>query len=212
MKSVLKILALLLLTLTANGSSQLVRGYGIKAGAALAGQDWSYSVPVGNVASQTRWGVHVGPFVEFLNIPVLSVLVEAHYVQKGFSEELLVTTESSPEGIGTRTLSPRIDYLSVPLLAKARLDVGPVSPYVVAGPRFDILLSTKPDGYDAILNHIKSSDFGLTAGAGVEWAVTPSIRIGAEGRFSPGFQDVFNTPLLKVRNHSFEFLATISMH
>ena len=123
---------------------------------------------------------------------------------------MTVRTVSNPEGNGRTTLSPRVDYLSLPVLAKVRIDLGNLSPYAVIGPRLDLLLSTKPVGYDVVLDKLKPTDVGFTVGIGVEWTVSQSVRIGAEGAYCPGLRDVYSSDLLTVRNRSYHILLTIS--
>jgi opacity protein-like surface antigen len=210
MKHGIVVLLSAMLSLSGISTAQIVRSYGIKVGTSVSSQEWTYAIPFVHVAERVRWGVDLGCSVEFLNIPVLSVLVEAHYAQRGFSDEVTVSTVSNPEGIVRTTLSPRVDYLSLPVLAKVRVDLGNVSPYVVIGPRLDVLLSTKPEGYDVVLDKLKPTDLGITVGVGVEWTVSQSVRIGAEGAYCPGLRDVYSSDLLTVRNRSYHILLTIN--
>ncbi len=206
---ILPIIALCLFPLLAE--AQLIRSFGIKAGTAAASENWQYSQNPGLIDPLTRWGLDVGGFVEWFNIPILSVSSEVHYVQKGFRLQLPVTTAESPDGNGSfLTLSPRVDYLSMPLLAKCRLDLESSSIYVLAGPRLDIFLSTKDVGFGDVLKKFRSNEFGFTMGVGCEAAKIGPLTLGLEARYSPTLQDSYSTNLLAVRNQSFEMLLVIS--
>jgi opacity protein-like surface antigen len=202
------------LAIASASSAQLFQSYGIKAGPVLAGQHWDYapSSPLAglDIADQMRWGIDVGCFVEWFDHPTLSLLTEVHYVQRGFRDEYAVTSPTSPEIIGTEVLTPRLDYLSMPLLLKARLDYASVSPYVLAGPRFDILLNKNPDNFDLIVDKFKKYDWGLTLGGGIAFEAFPGYDIGAEFRYELSLQDIYRTDMLTVRNHSMQFLAYVA--
>jgi hypothetical protein len=145
--------------------------------------------------------------VEWLDIPMFSFSSEVHYIQKGMKISVPVTTETNPDGTGDyRTFSPRVDYLSVPILAKARFVDGQLSPYIIAGPRVDFLLQTKGEGFQVILDKFEKVDFGATVGVGVEVKSFEPVHLGVEFRFSPSFKDGYSSAFTKVRNSSMEFL------
>jgi hypothetical protein len=196
--------------LSSLAEAQLIRSLGVKAGASAASQDWLYADRDISVDALTRWGLDIGGFIEWFNIPVFSLSSEVHYIQKGFREELPVTSAESPDSHGMLlTLSPRVDYLSVPILAKCRFDLGSSSLYILAGPRVDFLLSTKDAGFGEVLSNFKSREFGATVGLGYEATKLGPLTIGAEVRYSPTLQDSFSTNLLSVRNRSLEMIIVI---
>ncbi len=144
-------------------------------------------------------------------MPVFSVSSEVHYIQKGFQYKIQVTTEENPDGTGTyKTFSPRLDYLSIPLLAKCRLDWESSSLYAIAGPRMDILLRSDDAGFSIVLDHLRSTEFGLTMGIGYVVSKIAPFGIGAEFRYSPTFQDSYATDLLTVRNSSLEMMLVFT--
>lgn len=201
----------LILVFTTGTNAQFVKGFGIKMGTVAANQSWHFtSLP--DLQSENRWGFTVVPFVELFDLARFSVLVEAQYTQKGFKQSLPVTTESNPEGTGEFiTKRPKVDYLSIPLLAKLKLPLSGFVPYLIAGPRFDVLLSTSADGYGAVVDKFKTSEFGATVGAGVELTVLPAIGLLAEFRYNPSVTDAFSTNFVTVRNRSFDFLVGVRL-
>jgi len=189
------------------GSAQLIRTFGVKGGAVTASQTWDYVSPFTDLNTERRWGLDIGLFVEWLNMPVFSFSSEVHYIQKGMKISFPVTTEQNPDGTGENmTRSPRIDYVSVPVLAKARLMDTQLSPYIVAGPRVDFLLHTEGEGFQVILDKFEKIDFGATVGVGVEVKSFEPVQLGIEFRFSPSFKDGYSSAFTKVRNSSMELL------
>ena len=203
-------LAAALCVLCAVAQGQIVRSFGIKAGTAAANQNWDYAFSSGSLDTKIRWGLDVGAFVEWLNMPTFSLLSEVHYIQKGFTTEIPVTTEQSPEGNGSRmSYSPVVHYFSIPILAKGRMEVGSATVYGFAGPRMDVLLSAHGDVYDAVVREFRGTEFGASLGVGIESAELGPVVLGLEFRYSPTFQDSYSTTFLSVRNRSMELLLVI---
>jgi hypothetical protein len=191
--------------------AQLVRSYGIKLGTVAANQSWKYT-DTPELTANERWGVTGGVYIELLDLPLVSVVGEIQYTQKGMTFTLPVTTELQPEGTGQFiTQSPKVDYLSVPVLAKVRLPLPAVNPYVIAGPRADLLLSKKGNGFDAVVDKFKSTEVGGTFGLGVELHTLLPVGLLAEIRYNPSFRDAFKNEFLSVRNHSFDFLVGLQL-
>jgi hypothetical protein len=151
-------------------------------------------------------------YLELLDIPILSALVEVQYTQKGMSESLPITTESQPEGTGEFiTKRPRVDYLSIPVLAKVRFSMPVIVPYLVVSPRLDFLLSKKGEGYDAVINKFKTTGFGAALGVGVEVTSLLPISLLAEFRYNPSFDDAFSNSFLTVKNRSLDLLLGVRL-
>jgi hypothetical protein len=191
--------------------AQLVRSYGIKLGTVAANQSWKYA-DTPELTTSARWGITGGVYIELLDLPIVSVVGEIQYTQKGMRFSVPVTTESHPEGTGQFiTESPRVDYLSIPVLAKVRLSFPAITPYLIAGPRADLLLSKKGDGFDPVVDNFKSTDVGGTLGLGVELHTLLPVGLLAEIRYNPSFRDAYKNEFLSVRNHSFDFLVGLQL-
>ena len=199
------------IALSSVAEAQLVHSFGLKVGASATSEDWQYAANIGSIDAKTRWGIDVGTFVEWFNIPVWSLSSEIHYIQKGFKVQLAVTTPESPDGNGSvLTLSPRVDYLSIPILAKCRLELGLSTLYVIAGPRIDFFLSSEDDGFGDVISKFKSTEYGVTIGLGFLATSMGPLGLGAEIRYSPTLQDSYSTNLLSVRNRSLEMLLVLN--
>ena len=97
------------------------------------------------------------------------------------------------------------------MLAKVRLPISDIVLYAVGGPRYDILLSKKGDGYDVVIDKFRSSEFGATFGVGVELTSILPRSVLAEFRYNPSFTDAFNNNFLTVRNRSLDFLLGVRL-
>ncbi|MGB8658435.1 MAG: porin family protein [Candidatus Zixiibacteriota bacterium] len=184
--------------------AQFMHGFGVKTGVVLASQDIDNSMGF-DTNAKSRTGFDLGVFAEWFDSPVFSLSTEAHYVQKGMIEEVPRIDEFG------FPMSPskddhRIDYLSIPVLAKISVKGKHISPYLVFGPRFDFLLGNKSKTLKILYDELKNTDEGLTAGVGVETNTVP-LRMLLEFRYSPDFSNAYKTDLWKIRNNSFEILS-----
>jgi hypothetical protein len=203
MKSIIVVLIFISLFLSiSNSNAQLIKSYGLKIGTATATQSFDYNSNL-SFDTEYRWGYDIGAFVEFFNIPQLSLLTEMHYIQKGYEFTFEETTITNPEGSGNFiTHRTRVDYLSIPILGKVRYETPSVTPYICFGPRFDFLLSKSNES-----TNYNSTELGGTFGGGIQFSVITMPKFLIEGRFSPGFTNALNNQNLTIKNRSFEFLV-----
>jgi hypothetical protein len=211
MKSKLLIMTCAIALAAPESQAQFIRGFGLKAGAVSATQTWEYGNS-NQLPTDPRWGFDAGIFVEALNDPFLSLLAELHYVQRGFTITLPVTTEAQPDGTGEEiTFKPRVDYISLPVFAKVRFDTGIITPYVFAGPRVDFLLTNTDDGFALVLDEFKKTDISVSIGIGAEVPLSFVSHLLAEFRYSPSLNEAFNNGFLKVKNNSIELLLGVEL-
>ncbi len=158
--------------------------WGLKGGVNFANVLLAPDLPPGSSKS-ARTGFIGGAFAEARLSDTWSVQLEAFYTQKGFE----VTSAS-----GQATY--RLDYLELPLTAKATFGSGPLRPYLFAGPVVGFRLSasvetgsSSSDFQDAT----RSTDLGLDLGAGLLYRLNPRTALLLEGRYSVGLVNIFNT-------------------
>ena len=198
----------LVLAISSAAHAQTLQGYGVKAGVVIANQDFDYAEDL-DFHTKNRVGFNFGVYVEWLNLPHLSLLTEAHYVQKGMIIENIVNNEFG-ERIGIKEFDYRVDYLSVPILVKISVNSQGFSPYLIAGPRFDFLLGYDSPGGGSLYDQFKDLDTGADIGIGLESNTEP-LKILLEFRYSPDFSNAYKTDLLKVKNNSFEILIGLEL-
>ncbi len=211
LKSTLLAVVLIVLLGQACSQAQLNRTYGIKIGAVAANESWT-DIGGFNWKTDTRWGFTAAVYAEAPLWKFLSAQGEIQYTQKGMNFSIPVTTASQPDGSGQYyTISPRIDYISIPILAKLRIPFAVVTPYVLIGPRFDFLLSRYPDGLDQVVNNFDKMDYGLTLGAGLELNSLFPFGLLAEFRYNPNAYDSYRSGSQSVSNRSMDFLVGIRL-
>jgi hypothetical protein len=193
----------LILLFSSVADARVLQGYGVKTGVVIAEQDFDYAEDF-DVDPKNRVGLVVGVYLEWLGTPFFSLLTEAHYVQKGMVNENLRTDEFG-HPMSPVEESNRVDYLSIPILAKVAFGTGRVRPYFVLGPRIDFLLGYESRILKDIYEGFEDKNMGGTIGIGVE-RKTNLLNMLLELRYSPDFTDAFEKDVLNVKNNSFEIL------
>jgi len=89
-----------------------------------------------------RSGFGLGVFGNYHFINLFSLTVQLQYAQKGYTEKQDETGETG-NYIQTVEANTRLDYLSVPILAKIEYSNLAVTPYALVGPRFDYLVNKR---------------------------------------------------------------------
>jgi hypothetical protein len=190
--------------------AQLISGYGVKLGMSYANQNFDYTDKDLKLDTKYLSGTGAGVFVEWLKLPLVGVTTEVLYVQKGMKVTAVKTTANDPSGVGTIEVNNRVSYLSIPVLAKLKFGGMLIAPYVVAGPRFDVLLS-----YDSeekvVYDNFKSTVVGGDIGVGGEFSFILPVALSAELRYSTDFDNSYESDLLKVNNKAFLLLLGLRL-
>jgi hypothetical protein len=210
MKTIIRVMFILLFGLSSYSYSQ-VRAYGLKLGAVAANQTWDYSI-YHHLPTINRWGVDVGVYMEWLNMAILSLSTELHFAERGMREQLVESTPAYPEGTGRRmTFDNELDYLSLPILVKARYELEPLEAYILAGPRIDVKLSSR-QSWNTVYDRFRDVSYGATLGVGLSFQnIITGKDFGVEYRFSPSFGSEYSIPGLEVTGKSMEFFITLEL-
>ncbi|HTY58946.1 MAG TPA: porin family protein [Bacteroidota bacterium] len=209
------LVVLILLAAAASAcSAQMVRGWGVEGGATGAFQILSVTTPPVSptLPRVLRWGFSAGAFVEFLNMPTLSLVLESAYAQKGRTVSAAEAAESVHQvpglSAGPAGAAPRLDYVHIAMLVKLRAGRAGFVPYGAIGPRFAFLVG-KADDPAKVFDNVKKSDVGATIAAGIEIVTHRSPILSIEGRWSPSFSRAFSAPSLTIRNQSVDVLLLL---
>jgi hypothetical protein len=203
-------------------SAQALVGWGVKVGLTRANQtlkDYEFTTTF-----QSRVGLSIGGFAEWVSHPILSVSTEVCYNQKGHRLDMPITTTEFPDGTGEFIReSVRFDYLSLAILPKVRLPVGPVHLYVLFGPRVDIALNHSVNvegrepirtyfstGWESQLKHYKDVQVGGDLAVGCVGDVGLPMNVGAEVRYSPDFTSSSELSYWSTRNSAWEFCLLLA--
>ena len=158
--------------------------WGLKGGVNFANVLLAPDLPPGSTKSG-RTGFLGGAFAEARLSDTFSVQVEAFYTQKGFE----ITSAA-----GKATYS--LDYVELPLTAKATFGSGPLRPYLFAGPNVGFRLSANVEtgsGSGDFKDSTRTTDLGVDLGAGLLYRLNPGTALVLEGRYSVGLVNIFNT-------------------
>lgn len=148
-----------------------------------------------NFTAQSNEGLIFGGSVELGINDYLYIQPEVNYVEKGF--EFVSTV-----GNTVYTQKYNYNYLSIPVLAKAKFDTGKFKPLLVAGPEISFLVNANYS--EATQNPItqrtldiysstKSLELGLVIGAGGEYSIDDKLTATGSIRYDHGLTNINNS-------------------
>jgi len=186
-------------------TAQLLKHYGLKV--AVTSADQKYDVKyVSEVKTKRRTGFNVAAFLEWFDVPYFSFLTQVEYAQRGMGQDFVLTGPSGPEPIGVKTSYSRLDYLSIPIMGKIRLQTETITPFVSVGPRVDFFLGYHSDEnlFNPVFEKFKTTVLGGSFGIGVQTETLLPVIILAELRYNIDLADSYSTDALQVRNNAFD--------
>lgn len=151
-----------------------IRGFSVRGGVNRSGLE----TEVAGIGDRTGFQVAAG--LEMLDSGTLSVLAELEYSWRGFGLEQ-EETDFSGARIKLHRESTRLDYLSMPLLLKARFRTwGDVRVFGLGGPRAELLIDRHPAEFhfqgveqsaeETLSKTFEDMNFALAIGGGLEIA------------------------------------------
>jgi hypothetical protein len=208
------LVALILLPLSAQ--AQLISGYGVKAG--LNASTTNFDFFVANTASEVklfdskrRIGFNVAIFAEWLKKSSFSLLTQAEYAQRGY-----IRDQDATGSLGAVSLEARLDYVSIPLLAKWQGSNPTLSPFIIFGPRFDFLINRQEELFqspetDPRLDLIDETAIGYTdvlndraLGGTIGMGVATNKILFVEVRYNFDFSDNVESEFIKAKNSAID--------
>jgi len=212
-KIVLSFVMTLLIANTLRTNAQPLRNYGLKVGAALAEQHWNYSATATaagtvGVPSSSLWGFDAAAFAEFFDVPYFSLLTEVHYAQKGRTVTVHETVRANNQqgyvDLGPRDLPQRLHYLSIPVMAKLRIESEVLTPFVALGLSLEYLVANSSS------RQFNKVELAIAVAAGLEMSFGFTPKILAEARYSPSLTKAYETEIVGVNNRVVEFLVGVA--
>ena len=178
--------------------------FGIKGGISLANQRFRITPIDYTIETEPLPGPVVSLFLEPFGGVHFSFQLDLSYGCKGSLTKVQGVTVNHLEqdritlleGKMTRS---RFRYLSISPGVRYRMGQGPLVPYVLAGPRLDLLLKYSTDS-DYPLEEQRVVVFGLSCGAGVEYSLQ-KVGLFGELQYQPDFTAVTSEEPLLIRNH-----------
>ena len=155
-------------------------------------------------------------YAEWLNVPIISVVTELGYAQRGFSETR-EERDATGEPIQDVVADTRLDYVTGAVLAKVRYASAGIVPYAVVGPRIDALVNREAGHFEwsggseesELASLYESTALGATVGAGVEVRRGLPFSLSAEGRYEHDVTDSAPDVPRTLRNNAFSLVLGI---
>lgn len=150
-----------------------------------------------------------GARTEFGVTSPFSLLLEPMYLQRG------ATSKVDLGPFGSVKSDERLNYLEVPVLAKAKFGSLKAHGYAFAGPSLGFFLNgeTETDGHtDKIDSGITTVHFAGEAGVGGSYQVQEFIYLNADVRYSFGFTNVYDKSDSKWKSRDIRLMACVLFH
>lgn len=203
MRRNLPILLILILAGIAPLHGQVAYTFGAKAGISLANQDYRITPIDYTLDTEPVPGPAFSLFLEPFRGAHLSFQLDLSYACKGSKTKTEAVTVNHldndritiQEGEQTKSV---FRYLSLTPAARYRLSQGALVPYILAGPRLDLLLNYSTDS-EYPLEVQQGVVFGLSCGAGVEYSLQ-KMGLFAELLYHPDISAVTGEEPLLVHN------------
>lgn len=158
----------------------------------------------------SRQGAITGAYLHFPLSDALAIRPELLFSLKGGS------TVANIAGQGEASIDIELAYIELPVLLRASFPTGSVRPVLFAGPALaiqigcdfsfaDLVRSTC--GQDSLPPLVRSWDFGLVGGAGIEKRLRRAT-IALEARYTVGTRSILEA--LELKNRAFGLLLAVT--
>jgi hypothetical protein len=198
------LLSALILLVPTKGDAQFPKSIGAKIACTSAAQVFDYTDFRPDF--ERRTGVNAAVFLEWFDGAPFSLVTQLEYAQRGMRLKFAQIGQTGPEIIGYFYQYNRIDYLSLPIVAKLSLPYQTISPYAIAGLRLDFMLGYKSDGnsFNSVYDGFAKTIYGATFGAGAELKVFQGFPVVLEARYNLDLKNSYKTQYLQVKNNSID--------
>lgn len=198
MSRTMRIILVVLMTFTGVSQAQLIRAFGFKVGISFAKHDLEGFILPEEIIRR-RTGVTGGLFVEWLNLPVLSLVTQIEYSRRGTGIEI-TRTDSHGNPAGIFRINSRLDYLSLPVFVKLSESSTAISPYLMGGIRFDYLFDHSQFLED-IYNQFRKGAVGGIVAIGIAPKLSSFFQPLFELRYDLDFTNSFSRKGFEARNN-----------
>jgi len=184
------IMLLLALSVGAQEATKKKMGFGIEAGVCMGNVHGDSTQAGTGESKKMRLGFGGGAFVSFNLADQFAIQPELLYVQKGVKYEA-----------GSAKMTVKADYIELPLYLKWNPTVaGKIQPSIFAGPYVAMLMGAKiktegfadpaDNGEEDIKDSTKSTDFGVSFGAGFGYKLDPKGELFLNVRYDLGMSKI----------------------
>ncbi|HEX9975172.1 MAG TPA: porin family protein [bacterium] len=165
-----------------------------------------------------RIGFNLGVFGEKNITNYIAFVSSVEYNQKGYISEMIATSEDGKE-IQKVDSNTRLDYLSVPVLAKFKYSKICIEPFVAIGPRFEYMLNYKKGEFkfmkitvkDNMADNFNRFSYGGSIAGGINIPISNKFKLNLEFRYNYDFSDLASKPnTIEFKNDSFDLWLQFS--
>lgn len=198
--------------------SQFFSGFGIKGGVTLSNQKHEYKQFDYKPETKYILGFNGSLFAEFLNNRNFNIVLESGYEQRGYTY-VSKSYDEFGNPLPDMDIYERTNYFTTGMLIKLKVPSNKVTPYLLIGPKLDVLLdySVKAEDeslivtdYEWLLKQFKKINYSLNLGAGIEFNKLLPFKTFIELNYSPPVNLSYNGPGLIVKEHYFNIKAGIN--
>ena len=208
------IITLTFLVFNSKLSAQDLPQFGIKAGYLSS----NISVDKFENFSERRDGFLVGVYSKIFSIDKFSLILQLDYLRKGYNE---IQYETNNEGklIQTVRANTRLDYLSIPILIEYSFDKIPLKPYLITGPKFDILIGRFNGRFNfsnsnlesSFADYLRSNSAGWRIAGGFNFTKIANLNLGLELFYDMDFTNSYSiNDFLVVKGNDFGIMLTVN--
>ena len=163
--------------------AQVVNGIGIKSGVSVSSISGKSTFPSVTGKTDILTGLYESFFAELLAHKNFRIVSNLGYIQKGGTKDDYT--------IGGKKIY-RISYITFNALFEGKLNLAKLHPYILAGPRVDLLISVNKDEIYGIL-YPQKINYGLAYGAGIDYSFDKySLKLELLKNFN--FNKIYNRP------------------
>lgn len=168
-------------------------------------------------------GFGVGAHIKLNLSPAFGIKAMLQYDQNGYAYRDLVFTDNIGTTIGSSDLLIRLNYINIPVFAEYSTP-GKIQITGGVGAFMGLLMSSNAvtkvkvaPGYNNTtkMEYIKSSNFGITAGAGMRWQLNNKIKLCFDLRDNLGLSNinkpVNNAPTANIQINSLSLLFGVGV-
>lgn len=171
-------------------TAQVVESISVKGGISFSNQNWEYKSPDFTNKMDYKTGLYSVLTADFFKTRHLCLTTDFGFVQKGFQEEIPMTSEEFPEFISYYiTYKSTFNYLTFSPKLSMNYNFKKLIAYAFIGPRIDIQTGYKTDYLTNNFNEFNKIIWGLTYGGGIEYKIN-SIGILIEFGGYPDFNTI----------------------
>ena len=212
MKRVIPVIIFFLLSATLTVEGQFIGSVGLKAGISLANQSHQITPIDYTLETDPVTGPAAGIFMEAFRAKHFSFQTDLAFVAKGSKTTIQSVTVNhlDNDNIVVNEGDIKVSnfyYISVSPMARYRIDLESITPYVMLGPRVDFLLKYKTDS-DYPLEEQNKVIPGLTGGVGAEFNLN-ALGIFIEFQYQSDAMPVTGKDPLLINNNIFLFTLGI---